>query len=412
MRAGHLHARFSLIAAALLLWCAAAAHAQPAPMPADPLRASLVTYGPGDAIYEKFGHNAIWLHDRSQSPDWQDLSFNYGLFGFDSTFIFRFIQKDLRYSLGALRHFPSFAVYREANRSVRVQDLQLSQSQLVALREFLYWNAREENAAYRYDYYRDNCSTRVRDALDRATGGQLRMQTQALTGRTYRGETRRMLHDDGMTMIGIDFLLGPGGDRNLTQWEMMFLPDFMAAALPQIISEGRSLVRADTVEHLATRPHPPAQPPHPLGRYLLLALAAILPMGVFHVWRRPRLLRATIVAWCIFTGCAGALLLYLMCFTAHSAAYWNINFLHASPLALLVALSAGHTLRGESRFASHVALVIVLLSALTALATLLLPGVLPQRNLPLVAWLLPVNTAMTIIMWRWQAPKPTAAVTE
>ena len=60
--------------------------------------------------------------------------------------------------------------------------------------QFLEWNALPENAEYRYDYFSDNCSTRVRDAIDRVVGGTLRQSAEAvLTSRSYRFEVGRLM---------------------------------------------------------------------------------------------------------------------------------------------------------------------------------------------------------------------------
>ena len=66
-----------------------------------------------------------------------------------------------------------FAEYIDDNRSIHVQRLALSDAQTERLTAYLLSEIRPENRDYRYDYYLNNCSTRVRDALDQALGGQL-----------------------------------------------------------------------------------------------------------------------------------------------------------------------------------------------------------------------------------------------
>ena len=88
----------------------------------------------------------------------------------------------------------TIATYRYLNRSVWVQELDLTPAERLAVRDFIAWNARPENRYYRYDYYLDNCSTRVRDLIDRVVGGQLKpAMSSRLTNTTYRFHTQRAL---------------------------------------------------------------------------------------------------------------------------------------------------------------------------------------------------------------------------
>ena len=130
-----------------------------------------MTMGPGKAVWERFGHNAIWIHDPERGTD---QAYNYGLFDLrQEKFLVRFLQGRMWYWM---QGFPAQAyveLYRRANRSVWIQELEMPANAKRELQEFLEWNERPENRFYHYDYYRDNCSTRVRDALDRALGGRI-----------------------------------------------------------------------------------------------------------------------------------------------------------------------------------------------------------------------------------------------
>jgi hypothetical protein len=70
--------------------------------------------------------------------------------------------------------------YVRDNRSVWLQELEMPPAARLELQRFLEWNALPEHRFYHYDYYLDNCSTRVRDALDRFLGGRIREHTESL----------------------------------------------------------------------------------------------------------------------------------------------------------------------------------------------------------------------------------------
>ncbi|MBA3970505.1 MAG: DUF4105 domain-containing protein, partial [Gemmatimonadetes bacterium] len=180
-----------VLAAALL--APSFAHAQQEP--GSELSVYLLTMGPGDQVWEKFGHNAIWIHDPVQGTD---RAYDYGRFDFNQPgFLPRFLKGRWIYSMGSGNVHEYMLAYQYANREVAAQELNLTQEQARALQHFLEWNDQPQNREYRYDYFRDNCSTRLRDALDAVIGGQLRVLTRGRpTGTTYRWHSERLMKDD------------------------------------------------------------------------------------------------------------------------------------------------------------------------------------------------------------------------
>ncbi|NJD20389.1 MAG: DUF4105 domain-containing protein, partial [Gemmatimonadetes bacterium] len=169
--------RIAALAASLLL-AAGPLAAQPAapdsaalPEAGSDLRVWLITVGPGAAVWERFGHKAIRVADVVTG---RDLAYNWGIFDFDQVgFIPRFLKGQMLYMLAPFRSGPMIEAYAGTGREVVAQELALTPSQRAALQAFADWNALPQNRDYRYDYFRDNCSTRVRDALDQALAGAL-----------------------------------------------------------------------------------------------------------------------------------------------------------------------------------------------------------------------------------------------
>ncbi|MDP9348392.1 MAG: DUF4105 domain-containing protein, partial [Gemmatimonadota bacterium] len=207
---------------ALLALLSSPARAQ-GPEAGAELRVFHLTMGPGDLVWEKFGHNALWIHDPVRGTD---QAYNYGLFDFQQeNFLLRFVQGRMLYWMQGIPIDWTLETYRRGNRAVWAQELNLTPRQKVALRDFLEWNERPENRFYRYDYYYDNCSTRIRDALNRVLGGQIRAETQSVSsGTTYRWHTRRLTAGDLPTYTGLYLGLAQPSDRTISRWEEMFLP--------------------------------------------------------------------------------------------------------------------------------------------------------------------------------------------
>src|SRR4051812_35168994 len=140
--------------------------------PAEPgstLAVYLLTFGWGDVAWERFGHNAIWIRDRARGTD---ITYNWGMFDFNQPhFVWRFVTGDTKYWMQAFDLNTILDAYKRENRSILAQELNFTPAQRLELQRYVTMNALPQNKFYRYDYYRDNCSTRLRDALDHALGG-------------------------------------------------------------------------------------------------------------------------------------------------------------------------------------------------------------------------------------------------
>jgi hypothetical protein len=237
--------------------------------------------------------------------------------------------------------------YRRANRSVWVQELELTPEARRQLQEFLEWNEQPEHRFYHYDYYRDNCSTRVRDALDRVLGGRIRASTAGrMTPRTYRFHTQRLTANDPPVFTGLLLALGHPVDRPISAWEEMFLPLAMRDWIRTISvtdENGRQvpLVRSERTLFESTEPTPPAQPPSWLGMYLLGGVAVGgVTFGLAGAVRKSGVARwlwlLVAWSWSLLSGIGGLVLTGLWAFTDHTAAYQNENVLQVDVLSLLL----------------------------------------------------------------------------
>jgi hypothetical protein len=369
----------------LTLWLAAAS-ASAAP------RIGVMTMLPGEIFFERFGHNAIVVDDPALG---EPVSYNFGFFDLDEPgFIGRFVHGDMRYRLVALPLRQDLAYYDEVGRGVSVQWLDLTPAQAQAVAEALAENAKPENARYRYDYFTDNCSTRVRDALDRALGGALQRQLAGRSqGNTYRSEAVRLASPATWMWLGFDIGLGPASDVPLSRWQEAFVPMRLAASLAEANgTEGRPLVAMEQ-RLLPHRLAPePAEGPRRWWPWLLAGLA--LAIGVLALaQRRPRVLAAGAVAAWSLLGLLGALLAFLWLGTEHRFAWANANLLLFDPLCLLLIPGGWPIARGRTtspRF--RIVLALVAIAALATLPLQLVPQ--PQAQAPWIALLLPLHLAL------------------
>ncbi|HSD16111.1 MAG TPA: DUF4105 domain-containing protein [Thermomonas sp.] len=375
-----------------------AADAQPVDADAQAApRIGVVTMGPGEIFWERFGHDAIVVDDGT--PGGQT-SYNFGFFDLaEDGFIGRFVRGEMQYMLVALPLEEDLSYYREVGRGATLQWLDLDPAQARSLAAALAENARPENARYRYDYYTDNCATRVRDAIDAALGGQLRRQLEVRSsGDTYRGESVRLASPAPWMRLGFDLGLGPFGDRPLTRWEQAFLPRRLADDLRVAKrADGRPLVASEVELLPQTQAAEPTGSAPRLWPWLLAGLASGI-AALALAARRPRLLATLATAAWLTCGSLGLVLALGWAFTAHHAMWANRNLLLLDPLCLLLLPGGWALLRGRTPSARfRILLVVVAVLAAAACMPLWLQAQ-PQRNGHWIALLLPIHLALA---WAW-----------
>ena len=384
-----------------------------APTTGSPITVTLVTFGLGQEVFERFGHNALWFHDATTL---QDSAYHWGLFSFDEPgFLLRFLTGDTNYWMGAVDARLLVESERSRGRPVTLQRLNLTPAQALQLRDVVRWNARDEHKFYRYDYFGDNCSTRLRDALDGVLQGAIRRATDTvLTSTSYRRESLRLTDGVAPVQAGIDVALGRPADVPLTQWQSFFIPMRLRDAVRNIRvldSAGKSvpLVAQEQVVPLPANAAPVPEllvAPRLVPRYLTLGLLMSALVGVLRVMMLSRRSAAWGLAllgsvWSLFCGVLGVILLLAWTATKHVFWAWNENLLLLTPLslALVVLLPAAILSRRRERAARMIGAVIAAIG-LVALLLALLPG--GQENLAIVAMLLPVHLA---IAWALALPR-------
>lgn len=376
----------------------------------------MITFGPGDETFSKFGHDAILLSDPRQPPQRRELVFNYGTFRFDSPWlILDFLKGKLSYWLSVSTLQQTLAVYRRANRSVSVQELSMTPEAARALSAFLYDNVKPENAYYRYDYYRDNCATRIRDVIDRFTGGRLAAASHGPAALTYRQHTRRLTVGAPFLFFGLDLAMGPLIDQPVTEWDEMFLPSRVAAKLEHVTdASGAPLVREHYTLFDAARPAEAMGVPG--FRWGWLALGAALGAAFYLLGRLPgaggRAVQALgISALGLLAGLLGAALLVLWFLTDHDVTYWNQNVLLCPIWALALPVLAFDLARQKPRRPRLMMKLAGLCVAGALLSFLLLLSPLRQSTGPAVSLFLPIWLGLGLGVWeRLGRPAPGSLV--
>ncbi|MEP6507269.1 MAG: DUF4105 domain-containing protein [Gemmatimonadales bacterium] len=379
--------------------------------PGSELTVYLLTMGPGDQVWEKFGHNAIWIHDAANSTD---IAYHWGVFAFgDKDFYPNFIRGKMRYLMGAFDFNETIDSYRQSNRTVWAQELNLTPAQRYSLAQFVAWNGRPENRYYRYDYYRDNCSTRVRDALDGALGGIIKQTfANVPTSTTYRFHTERLTQDDWPIFTGTMAGLGQPTDRPITAYEEMFLPvklkDHLQAVSISSTGAPVPLVKSERVLVQATRAPEDIVVRRGMIGYLVISLVVlILLVGVFALQGsgKPTFALSLIAVWSLIAGLSGILLTGLWAFTDHVYSYRNENLFQLNPLSLVVLVLVVRLIASRPVDASWVSTVTSARRWSSIVAALSVAGfllqILPmfrQVNGDIIALVMPIHVGVAAVL--------------
>ena len=311
----------------------------------------MMTFGPGGPVFLKFGHNALLIRGRDAASDRVlfERVYDYGLFnGASPTLVADFLQGRMDYWVAVTTLSRTMGRYRYTNRDVAAQKLRLTPEQSAALYEMLELNIQPENRFYRYDYYYDNCSTRLRDALDRITDGALRRAFIGPATMSLRDHSLRHTANDWKYYLGLDVGLA-NVDAPINLWVESFLPQKFREALRKVEvpvgDEMRPFVEKEEVWFDGTRPEVPDRPP--ARGWLMMAIGTAIGALVALLGRRGRDSAAArrvfaVVASLVALGLGffGVLLIYLWGFTDHSIAYANENIFHLAPWGVVLPLAA------------------------------------------------------------------------
>lgn len=280
--------------------------------------------------------------------------YNYGTFSFNEPgFYIKFVRRELDYrlSITTLEHF--LAGYFHDDRPVIEQRLNLTPSQKQRIFEFVERNYLPENRYYRYDFFFDNCSTRLRDVLESVLGAGLAFP-DSITGPT---SFRRILDPYVRTMpfidVGFDIGLGLPTERTATARETMFLPEFLMAgfdgATLAVDSGAISLVAEE--RRLFWYKNEPESPPsfNWLVPFFWGLSILVITITALQYRRRKRSRNTRHIADALLFGAIGlfgCLIVFLWFFSEHSVAHQNLNLAWMWPthvfLGLVLVLKVRH----------------------------------------------------------------------
>ena len=247
-------------------------------------RVALLTCGPGEELYARYGHTAIRVVDEANELD---IVFNYGIFDFNTEhFYWKFVRGETWYELGAAPYYWFMREYEETHRPVYEQWLNFTPEQCQALWDALVENYQPENRQYLYNFVFDNCATRPYYMITRIFCGNNAegewSDYEGAEGMTYRSFIRHYTPKGSWADFGINLLFGPKADQAMHGEERLFLPEELMCYISQARTAEAKMVRSDQIAPFAIQ-----RVPWYASWYFGLVLYALLMAGI-SLWDRRR----------------------------------------------------------------------------------------------------------------------------
>jgi len=202
----------------------------------DSSKVSILTIGTANESHTLYGHTAIRIFDAQRGLD---NIYNFGYFDFDTPyFLAKFVKGDLQYFV-ATDAYPGFEYnYRQENRSIYEQVLNLTTIQKQKLLDELNKTLYSDERFYTYKFIDKNCTTMVIDKVNDVLGSKV-ITTKKPVTITYREILNPYLENSFFQKLGINIIFGPKTDKKA---EVLFLPLELMNVLKTTTYEGKPLI--------------------------------------------------------------------------------------------------------------------------------------------------------------------------
>ena len=340
---------------------------------------SLLTCNPGTDLYSVFGHSAIRVKDQEKGIDWV---YNYGTFDFNvPNFYMKFARGYLNYKLSVYPMKYFIEEYKRENRSIYEQVLVLNQSEKDEIFSFLEYNRQPENMFYMYDFFFDNCATRIRDVFQDELKGSVEFSQSEFEPITFRQMITPYLEPQPWSRFGINLVLGAIADKGASLDESMFLPDYMKVAFENAKISDIDLANSATVIFEQTNVDesiPIFKKPWFVFGFLLI----IVLVFTYIEFKKKKIYKLIDFLVFLSIGSIGLILFLLWTATNHTAVVRNWNLLWALPTHFFIAFIIFR--KAKSVFLNYYFLVSGILTISALVFWFLIPQQYDMAFIPLI----------------------------
>jgi len=355
----------------------------------------LLTCSPGTAVYSIYGHSALRIINPEQNSD---LVYNWGIFDFSTpNFAWKFAKGRLMYQLGVDTYDKFLQIYFFEQRWVQSQRINLDNDEINRLYELINENLKPENVKYHYDFFYDNCSTRIRDILEKSVGVKLLYPPEERKGiPTFRDKIGEYQMPYPWLKLGVDLLVGTPGDKKAFFRERMFLPVDMQNGLSDAVisRDGKMIPLLQNPETVLEFPSPEKKQifyTSPIFIFSLLLIGIILFSALYRNKKANKIL--DIVVFSVFSVLA-LLMVFFNFFSGHPQLKWNLNMIWLNPFIILCLASVVFNRDWQIWFR-----IVFVMALLLTVILLIFPGAFNNAFIPMLLILLLRSAARAGFSW-------------
>ena len=297
---------------------------------------SILTVTPGKDLVDAFGHSGIRVIDRELN---YDVVFNFGIYDFQApNFYSNFVKGRPTYSLGINNYNRFISNYKNQKRGVIEHKILISNNKKNNVIQLLFENSKPENKFYIYDYFNDNCSTKVADLFienfnDEFNNSEIKLLKKS--NNSYRSLIYQMIPKNSWGSLGIDICLGSVIDQNINNRQAFFLPLNFGKFLDTLEFENPQIIESELVlESLEIKKESGLNLTSPM--FVLFIISVLIVLITFRDFRNNNQTKGLDIFLILISSIIGLLISYLWFFSDHTAASQNYNILWASPLNILL----------------------------------------------------------------------------
>jgi hypothetical protein len=327
-----------------------------------------------------------------------DVVYNWGVFDFDTpNFVWKFAKGRLNYKLAESSFNTFLQIYLYENRSVWSQKINLYQSETYALMALIKENLKPENIYYRYDFFYDDCSTRIRDLIEKAVGSKLFYPPDVTrTIPTFREKVGEYQKIYPWLKMGIDLIMGTPGDKKASFRDRMFLPIDLQKNLSQaVINRDHKMIPllqpAQTVLEF--------NPPYVRQRlytapFFVFSLIFILILFLSSLLKKSRLINIMDIVIFSAFSLLSVLMIFFNFFTDHQQMRMNLNIIWLNPFIIICLICLLFNKQGQLWFR-----LTFILSAVFATLIIIVPSAINNAFVPVILILALRSSARGNFSW-------------
>ena len=313
--------------------------------------AYLITCGPGIDTYSNYGHSALRIAIPGKHTD---IIYNWGVFEYNTkNFAWKFAKGRLDYMLDTEITKGFLQSYFFEQRYVYSQRLNIDSKEVRKLTELINENLRPENIKYRYDFFYDDCSTRIRDLLEKSIGDKLKYPPVEIGKvETFREMVARYQNPFPWLKFGVDLIMGSTSDKQAHFRDQMFLPIDMRNGLSKTLvrRSDKMIPLLQNPEILIDFKNPQIKQNIFISPPFVFTVLVIVILILAGLTKSRKIIRIMdIIIYAVFS-ILSILMIFFNFFTDHQQMKWNLNIIWLNPFIMVCLLMLILSKTGEVWF--------------------------------------------------------------